>query len=204
MALKARPITTSAATPKSSASEMRRRPQRCIVQVYGKEFTLSRLCYISCMAHIHEKLDFTVEVFIVHGNKLLLRWHDKVHIWLSIGGHVELHEDFEEAALREVKEEVGLDVKLIGSGHTLDVQDTQKQFRPVLAPRYMGRHPISHTHEHVVGVYFATTTSNELVLEKPTDKVIWVTKADILEDKIPLVKNVRAYALAALDELASQ
>ena len=63
------------------------------------------------MPHIHEKVDFTVEVFIVYKNKVLLRMHDKHHAWISIGGHIELGEDPEESAIREVKEEVGLEAK---------------------------------------------------------------------------------------------
>jgi len=62
------------------------------------------------MPHIHDKIDFTVEVFIVHKNKVLLRMHDKFHIWCSIGGHIELDEDPIEAAYRKVKEGVGPDV----------------------------------------------------------------------------------------------
>lgn len=54
------------------------------------------------MAHIHEKIDFTVEVFVVFQNKVLLRKHDKYKIWLSVGGHIELDEDPNQAALREV------------------------------------------------------------------------------------------------------
>ena len=56
------------------------------------------------MPHIHEKIDFTVGVFVVHKNKVLLRKHDKYHLWLDVGGHVELNEDPTEAAVREVKE----------------------------------------------------------------------------------------------------
>ncbi len=63
------------------------------------------------MPHIHEKIDFCVEVFIVHKNKVLLRVHDKFKFWLSIGGHIELDEDPIEAAYREVKEEVGFTLK---------------------------------------------------------------------------------------------
>ena len=69
------------------------------------------------MPHIHKLIDFTVEVFIVHKHKVLLRRHDKYKKWLSIGGHIELHEDPVEAAIREVKEEVGHEPqikKLIG------------------------------------------------------------------------------------------
>jgi len=54
------------------------------------------------MPHIHDKIDFTVEVFIVHNNKVLLRKHDKYKIWLSVGGHIELNEDPNQAAIRDV------------------------------------------------------------------------------------------------------
>jgi len=62
------------------------------------------------MPHIHEKIDFTAEVFIVHHNRVLLRLHDKYNIWLSVGGHIELNEDPMEAAIREVKEEVNIEI----------------------------------------------------------------------------------------------
>ena len=74
------------------------------------------------MPHIHEKVDFTVEVFIVHNGKVLLRKHDKYKIWLSVGGHIELDEDPNQAAIREVKEEVGLDVKLFGTAPSFGAQ----------------------------------------------------------------------------------
>ena len=64
------------------------------------------------MPHIHEKIDFTVEVFIVYKNKVLLRMHDKHKIWLSVGGHIELDEDPIQAAICEVKEKLGLMLKL--------------------------------------------------------------------------------------------
>ena len=64
------------------------------------------------MPHIHELIDFTVGVYIVHDSKVLLVHHKKFDKWLSVGGHIELHEDPEEALFREVKEETGLEIKL--------------------------------------------------------------------------------------------
>ncbi len=40
------------------------------------------------MAHIHELIDWTATVFIVHEDKVLLRWHEKYHILIGVGGHV--------------------------------------------------------------------------------------------------------------------
>ena len=50
------------------------------------------------MAHLHEKIDFTVSLFIVEKGKLLLIHHRKLDRWLPIGGHIELDEDPEQAA----------------------------------------------------------------------------------------------------------
>ena len=66
------------------------------------------------MAHIHEKIDFTVAVFIVENGKVLLVHHRKLDKWLPIGGHIELDEDPEQAALREAAEESGFQVELVG------------------------------------------------------------------------------------------
>ena len=60
------------------------------------------------MPHIHEKIDFTVSLFIVEGERVLLVHHKKLNCWLPIGGHIELEEDPEQAAYREAKEECGL------------------------------------------------------------------------------------------------
>ena len=51
------------------------------------------------MPHIHEKIDFDSDVFIVHDNKVLLRKHDKYKMWLAVGGHIELDEDPNQAAV---------------------------------------------------------------------------------------------------------
>lgn len=46
--------------------------------------------------------------------KILLVHHKKLNKWVQPGGHIEEHEDPEQAAIREVKEETGLDIELLG------------------------------------------------------------------------------------------
>ncbi len=154
------------------------------------------------MAHIHEKIDFTVEVFIVHKDKVLLRMHDKYNIWCSIGGHIELDEDPIEAAYREVKEEVGLDVVLVGKKIPKFDDDN---FTILMPPSYLGRHRTGSTHEHVVFVYFASchtdvVTDSVLEHEKGAETK-WVTKEEL--ETMDLVPNIKFYALEALKELSS-
>jgi 8-oxo-dGTP pyrophosphatase MutT (NUDIX family) len=66
------------------------------------------------MPHIHDKIDFTVAIFVVQQAQVLLVHYRALDKWLPLGGHIELDEDPEQAALREVREESGLDVELLG------------------------------------------------------------------------------------------
>ena len=103
------------------------------------------------MAHIHEKIDFTVAIFVVHDGKLLLIHHRKLDQWLPLGGHIELDEDPEQAALREAKEESGLDVELLGERPPTTSPGT----RALIAPRFLDIHRINETHEHIGLIYWA-------------------------------------------------
>ena len=158
------------------------------------------------MPHIHEKIDFTVEVFIVRKNKVLLRVHDKLGIWLSIGGHIELDEDPVQAAYREVQEEVGLDIKIIGEAHGPDHgQDNNRNYKYLIPPKFLGRHPVGTQHEHIAFVYFATSNSDEIknsYHEYEKAKTKWCTAEDVKQ--MDLVPNVRFYAEEALKELGEK
>ncbi len=57
--------------------------------------------------------EFTVAVFVVHDGAVLLHRHKKLDMWLPPGGHVEPGELPDAAAIRETKEEAGLDIVLV-------------------------------------------------------------------------------------------
>ncbi|MCD4705746.1 NUDIX domain-containing protein [bacterium] len=58
---------------------------------------------------------FTASALIIDNNKVLLVYHKKLDVWLYPGGHVEKNENPDETLIREVKEETGLDVKIISN-----------------------------------------------------------------------------------------
>lgn len=152
------------------------------------------------MPHLHEKIDFTAEVFIVYKNKVLLRKHDKYKKWLSVGGHIELHEDHNEAALREVKEEVGLDIKLFHHGHPLVRSEGYKELIP---PQFSNRHKINDTHEHVTLVFFGKASTDQLILSETekSDACKWFSKEELDDPTYGIAESIKMYAKSALEKV---
>ncbi|MBI2031033.1 MAG: NUDIX domain-containing protein [Candidatus Levybacteria bacterium] len=154
------------------------------------------------MPHIHDKIDFTVEVFVVFKNKVLLRKHDKYKKWLSVGGHIEFNEDPNEAAIREVKEEVGLDIELDDSLRIFREKDHTKELIP---PYFLNRNRISNTHEHVTLIYFAKSDTNvisETIESEKSKECKWFTKNELIKNR-ELIPNIKFYALKALEKLST-
>ena len=153
------------------------------------------------MAHIHEKIDFTVSVCIVHDNKVLLHKHKKLGIWLAPGGHIELDEDPIQAVIREAKEETALDIELVG---TASSYDTPYSARELIVPKFLNRHFFdeSHTHEHVDLCYFARSKSADARPEIEGGEIKWFDKEELEENSYGIIEDVRTHSLAALKELA--
>lgn len=145
------------------------------------------------MPHIHDKIDFTVEVFVVYKNKVLLRKHDKYGIWLGVGGHIELNEDPIEAAIREVKEEVGLDIELVGE--KIDFND--ENYQELLSPYFMNRHRISDTHEHITLTYIAKSKTDQIREGKTekSDEWKWLGIEDLRTPTFEINEHIKHYAL---------
>jgi 8-oxo-dGTP pyrophosphatase MutT (NUDIX family) len=150
------------------------------------------------MAHIHEKIDFTVAIFVVQSGKVLLILHRKLNKWLPLGGHIELDEDPEIAALREAKEESGLDVELLGERPPT----TEPGTRALIAPRFLDIHRINETHEHIGMIYWARPKSGSLTLARDEHLDIrWCGGGD-LDSLQPTMSNaVKWYCRKAIEEI---
>lgn len=153
------------------------------------------------MPHIHEKIDFTAEVFIVYQDKVLLRIHDKYKKWLSVGGHVELDEDPNQAAVREVEEEVGLEVRLYH--HPSHQAVEQQGYKELIPPEFMNIHRINDTHQHISLVYFATSDTDQLILseDERSDGCRWFTKEELDQPQYGIDETIKKYAKTALEKL---
>jgi len=150
------------------------------------------------MAHIHEKIDFTVAIFVVQDGKVLVIHHRNLNRWLPLGGHIELDEDPEMAARREAQEESGLEVELLGERPPTSGPGT----RALIAPRFLDIHRISPTHEHIGMIYWARPRRGEVTLAPAEHHDIrWCTPAE-LEQLVPKMDDsVKWYCLKAIEEV---
>ena len=150
------------------------------------------------MAHIHEKIDFTVAIFVVQDGKVLLVHHRKLNKWLPLGGHIELDEDPEQAALREAREESGFDVELVGDRPPT----TEPGTRALIAPRFLDIHRITETHEHIGMIYWARPKNGTMTrADAEHHEIGWKTSAE-LDSLEPAMSNaVKWYCRKAIEEL---
>ena len=151
------------------------------------------------MAHIHEKIDFTVAIFVVHQGKILLIHHRKLNKWLPLGGHIELDEDPEIAALREAKEESGFDVELVGDRPPT----TEPGTRALIAPRFLDIHRINDTHEHIGMIYWARPKNGSVTLATLEHHAIrWCSVSELDALRPPMAAAVKWYCVKAIEELS--
>lgn len=142
--------------------------------------------------------DFTVAVFVVHNQHVLLHPHAKVGIWLPPGGHIDAPELPDEAAVREVQEEAGIDVELIGErGVGLDSPDLPLQ---LVRPEGIQLENISPSHQHIDLIYFAKVINPPSIgMPDVLEPMRWVAAEDFA--KIGLNEEVTAWANRALAKI---
>src|ERR1700741_4916977 len=150
------------------------------------------------MAHIHYAIDFTVAIFVVKDGKVLLIHHRKLGKWLPLGGHIELDEEPEIAALREAKEESGLDVELLGERPPT----TEPGTRALIAPRFLDIHRITESHEHIGMIYWARPKTGLLSLAADEHLDIrWCSASELDELQPAMSGAVKWYCRKALEEI---
>jgi 8-oxo-dGTP pyrophosphatase MutT (NUDIX family) len=141
---------------------------------------------------------FTVAVFVVREGKVLSHWLRKLGMWLPPGGHIERDELPDDAAVREVYEETGLEVELVGERRA-DAADPVQLHRPA----GVQLENICPGHQHIDLIYFARPTGSTSIKQAYSeDKVGWYDPEDW--DAMAVNAEVKGWcekALFALDAL---
>ena len=118
----------------------------------------------------------TATTIIIYKDKTLLHLHKKLDKWLPVGGHIDRDELPEEAAVREAKEESGLDVKLFNIDKIIDFEDAKQLIRPA----HIILEDINKFHQHIDFIYFAKIDNDELnPSEGESGEIKWFTRDEV-------------------------
>ena len=136
--------------------------------------------------------DFTATTFIVDDGRTLLLYHNQIRKWLPPGGHIHRDELPCDAAVREVREESGLDVRLLSSRTRMgDVQVLNE-------PECILLEDITPDHQHIDLIYFACVTGGELcVSPSEAEGHRWCRPEDLNADDIP--EDIRRLGKMAIE-----
>ena len=142
--------------------------------------------------------DFTATTFVVHADRTLLLLHRKLGIWVPPGGHIDPHELPDQAALREVYEESGLEVELLDQGRPLG------NVRVLPQPYCILLENIGPGHQHIDLIYFARVRGGDLLpAEREALAARWHTWEELGEPQI--AEDIRQLGRRAIESFrASQ
>ncbi|MFW6195161.1 MAG: NUDIX hydrolase, partial [Chloroflexota bacterium] len=152
---------------------------------------------------------FTSTAFVVNDGAVLLHWHAKVQAWLPPGGHIEENEDPVEAALREAREETGLEVRLIPTSPPPPVESLDHVPAPYSIMIEDIQDPVVGPHQHIDFIYFTTPTATPPM---SIDGWEWFTREDLeaarardapTGEAVAPPEDVLKLGLASLDALAA-
>lgn len=138
--------------------------------------------------------DFTATTFVVREERTLLLWHNKVGTWLPPGGHIRPDELPETAALREVLEETGLEVELLGQ------QEIWGTVRVLRTPACVLLEDLSPGHQHIDLIYFARAKAGEPRIDLQESAALrWYSSAELEHPEIaPDIRILGCRAIAAV------
>jgi len=123
------------------------------------------------------KTDLTVAGYIFYDNHLLLVEHKKLGLWLPVGGHIEPGEIPDEAMLREAKEEVGLDIKIIDLGD--QSYRGENEIERCAMAFHSNVHPVG-DHYHYCQFFLCESDNKELSInEREISDAKWVSFTDL-------------------------
>ncbi|MCA9834491.1 MAG: NUDIX domain-containing protein [Thermomicrobiales bacterium] len=143
--------------------------------------------------------DFTVAVFVVHQGQVLLHPHKKLNMWLPPGGHIDAPELPDEAAIREVQEEAGITVELLGD-RGIQTDDPEMPLQ-LVRPEGIQLENISDDHQHIDLIYFARVIDPPRIgMPEVLEPMAWFGEGQL--SSLDLSAEVLAWATRALATVA--
>ena len=154
----------------------------------------------------------TSTAYVVAGDRTLLLWHAKLRMWLPPGGHSDPNEDPVQTALREAREESGLEVEVIPPPDLLVVERPEVKPPPAVILIENIERDDQPFHQHIDHVYF-TRALGPVTYDAPIPQgpCHWTTREQLAAPcslpapggrLTPVAEDVRLLGLRALDAAA--
>ena len=150
---------------------------------------------------------FVATVYVVNGDATALHRHDKLDMWLPPGGHIDRDETPHEAARREVREELGLDVDLVAPHDGVDSPTVES----IPKPQHFLLEDINTAgsevgHQHIDFVFYGRAESRDIDPgpgEQPAADWEWLSAAGLRDRADELEEDVVTVGQRAIDAVDS-
>ncbi len=138
--------------------------------------------------------DFTATTFVVRDGRTLLLYHKQLRQWFPPGGHIYQDELPCDAAVREVREESGLEVELLSSRSSIGQVGVLSQPECILLEE------IAPDHQHIDLIYFASVIGGCLKLsEAEAEAYRWCTVEDL--ERPDIAEDIRRLGKMAIEKV---
>ena len=144
---------------------------------------------------------FTATTFVVYMDRTVLHFHKSLRMWLPPGGHIDRDELPDVCAVREIKEETGLDADIVNPDRGKRAGIDKEGVREMPCPRYILLEDINPHHQHIDLIYFAKTSSDIISPGSgESTEIRWFDLSDI-DSFDELTDDIRSLAREAILEL---
>ncbi len=128
------------------------------------------------------KTELVVEGYILHDDKILLIHHKKLDIWIPVGGHIDSNETPDEALIREVKEEIGMDIEILNKSDMPIVGNVKYN---LAIPFDVNVHSVK-DHDHCCFFYACKAINPEkLKINNELKNFAWFSIDDLNQEHVP-------------------
>ena len=120
---------------------------------------------------------FVATGYVVYGGKTLLLYHKKLKMWLPPGGHIDEGELPDEACLREIKEETGLDAEIVSPKRP--PVHREKDVVYLHQPSHVQLEDIPNHPQHIDLIYFCRVKNGDAAVSAEHEAMRWYSSAEL-------------------------